>query len=109
MRLKNDLTAAGLLSPLTRYSYTVYELNVIARQGSTKEQRDAIPPDIQAETAEEETQALYDIVASSAAELGAHIGHVSAEGEEAAHTSAQAVASAYPSPKGQTPAKGNPR
>ena len=81
----------------------------ISRQGSAKEQRYAIPPDIQAETAEEETQALNKIVASLAAERGALVGHVSAEGEEAAHTSAQVVASACSLPKGQSQAEGNPR
>ena len=65
------------------------------RPGSAKEQRHAVPPDIQAEAAEEEASTLNHLIAPLTAELGAHVDHPSAEGEEAAHTSAQTVTLAY--------------
>ena len=78
-------------------------------QGSPKEQWHAIPPDIQAKPAEEETRTLNHLIASFAAERRAHVGHPGAEGKEATHTSAQAAASAYLFPNGQIQAEGNHR
>ena len=79
------------------------------RRGSSKEQRHAVPPDIQAEAAEEEASTLNHLIAPLTAELGAHVDHPSAEGEEAAHTSAQTVTLAYLLQETHQQAKGSRR
>ena len=82
------------------------------RRESTKKQRHAVPPDIQAEAAEEKASALNHLIAPFTAELGAHVDHPSAEGEEAAHTSAQARPWLIPNlflPEDPMQAKGNRR